>query len=137
MKLKFSIFVDDIYHVTRIVVTPCVIGRSKKSGLTVSHQAVSRKHCELFEQDNTLYLRDHNSLNGTYYNGEMIDHDVALSNVDEFSIGEVHFRTEIITTNEQLDTTQVELDKETQQSENSAHTLVELPELSSVTMMEH
>ncbi len=60
--------------------------------MTVAHPAMSRKHCELFEDGGKLYLRDNGSLNGTLFHGEYIEEPVALAFGDEFVVGELTFR---------------------------------------------
>ena len=45
---------------------PAVIGRSRTTDVTVGHPLVSRQHCEVFEADGLLMLRDLGSLNGTF-----------------------------------------------------------------------
>ncbi|MFH1265802.1 MAG: FHA domain-containing protein, partial [Planctomycetota bacterium] len=43
---------------------PTVIGRSREADLTVAHPMISRKHCELYEVDGLVRIRDLGSLNG-------------------------------------------------------------------------
>jgi predicted component of type VI protein secretion system len=70
---------------------PTVIGRSKQAGLTVAHPLVSRRHCELFEQDGLLMLRDLGSLNGTTVAGRRIE-EAAILPETEFTVGPLTFR---------------------------------------------
>jgi hypothetical protein len=72
---------------------PTVIGRSRQADLTVAHPMVSRRHCELFEVDGLLTVRDLGSLNGTLVGGERIQ-EAALRPKDEFSVGPLTFRVE-------------------------------------------
>jgi predicted component of type VI protein secretion system len=51
---------------------PIVIGRSEEAKLRIPVAAVSRKHCELVEDDDELVVRDLKSSNGTYVNKERI-----------------------------------------------------------------
>ena len=48
---------------------PTVIGRSREAGLTVAHPMISRKHCELYEVDGLVMIRDLGSLNGLFVGG--------------------------------------------------------------------
>lgn len=126
MELKIAIYIDDTLRATRTVNTPCTIGRSKTMGLTVSHPAVSRKHCELFDLDGMLWLRDHGSLNGTHYNGEMIEEEVLLADNDEFNIGEILFRVEVLpAADEPANESPVEL---ADSGDDSANTMVGMPD---------
>ena len=72
---------------------PTIIGRSREADLTVAHPMVSRKHCELFEVDGLLKIRDLGSLNGTLVKGERTK-EAALYPEDEFTVGPLTFRAE-------------------------------------------
>jgi pSer/pThr/pTyr-binding forkhead associated (FHA) protein len=92
MEFNISIFVGGTLKGNKQVTTPCVIGRSKEVNLTVAHPVMSRKHCELAEEDGKIYLRDNSSLNGTIFNGEYIEKPVAIQIGEEFSVGELTFK---------------------------------------------
>lgn len=92
MELTISIFIGGILKGKKTLRTPCLIGRSKEAGLTVAHPSMSRKHCELYEDGGTLYLRDNSSLNGTLFDGEYIEDPIPLEFGDEFTVGELVFR---------------------------------------------
>ncbi len=72
---------------------PATIGRSREADLTVAHPMVSRKHCELYEADGLLMVRDLGSLNGTLVAQEKVT-DTPLRPDDEFSVGPLTFRVE-------------------------------------------
>jgi predicted component of type VI protein secretion system len=70
---------------------PTVLGRGREASLTVPHPLISRRHCELFEQDGLLMLRDLGSLNGTMVGGRR----VALAPLPpgaEFTVGPLTFQ---------------------------------------------
>ena len=69
---------------------PATIGRSRQASLTVVHPMVSRRHCELFEADGLLRVRDLGSLNGTHIGGKPIA-EAPLRPNDRFSIGPLEF----------------------------------------------
>ncbi|MDR0610742.1 MAG: FHA domain-containing protein [Planctomycetaceae bacterium] len=96
MKLDISISVGGVPKGSKQVTTPCMIGRSKEANLSVAHPVMSRKHCELFEKEGTLYLRDNSSLNGTIYKGGYIEGTTSLSNGDKFMVGELTFKITIL-----------------------------------------
>lgn len=96
MQLKISIYIGNTLRATRILTTPCTIGRSKTQALTITHPAVSREHCELVEIDGILRLRDKGSLNGTLYNGNVIDGEALLAENDHFNIGEIRLQVDAI-----------------------------------------
>jgi pSer/pThr/pTyr-binding forkhead associated (FHA) protein len=72
---------------------PTVVGRSREADLTVAHPMISRKHCELFEVDGLVMIRDLGSLNGLFVGGTQVT-DAALHPNAEFSVGPLTFRVE-------------------------------------------
>jgi predicted component of type VI protein secretion system len=70
---------------------PAIIGRSREAGLTIAHPMVSRKHCEIFESEGMLRIRDLGSLNGTFI-GERQIIEAPLRPDDEFTVGPLTFR---------------------------------------------
>jgi len=55
---------------------PAVVGRSREAGLTIAHPLVSRQHCEIYEQDGRLVVRDLGSLNGTFIDDSRISEEI-------------------------------------------------------------
>ncbi len=50
-----------------------VIGRDSRAGISLRHRSISRRHCELVDQDNgDLLVRDLGSTNGTILNGVQV-----------------------------------------------------------------
>jgi hypothetical protein len=72
---------------------PTVIGRGRDAGLTIGHPMVSRKHCEIFEEDGLLMVRDLGSTNGTMIQGRPIEVAPLLPGA-KFSIGPLMFSVE-------------------------------------------
>ena len=72
---------------------PTVVGRSRKVDLTVAHPMVSRRHCELFEADGLLMIRDLDSMNGTIIGDRRVK-EAPLPPDGEFSIGPITFRAQ-------------------------------------------
>ena len=73
---------------------PATIGRGRDATITLPHSLVSRKHCELFENDNQLFVRDLNSLNGTYLNNEKVTEDTSILPGQLLTLGNVTFRAD-------------------------------------------
>jgi predicted component of type VI protein secretion system len=73
---------------------PCIVGRGRGSGLVLPHPLVSRQHCELFEKNGKLVVRDLGSLNGTYINNTRLTEPTHLPAGDLLTIGTVTFRAE-------------------------------------------
>lgn len=69
---------------------PTIIGRSRDADLTMAHPMVSRQHCEIFEVNGLLKLRDLGSLNGTLANNQKVT-EVDLPPNAKFTIGPLTF----------------------------------------------
>jgi len=72
---------------------PIVIGRSRSADLTVAHPMISRRHCEIYDSNGLLMVRDLDSLNGTLVAGRKIS-EAALQPDDEFTVGPLTFRVD-------------------------------------------
>ncbi|MBN2024841.1 MAG: FHA domain-containing protein [Pirellulales bacterium] len=72
---------------------PTVLGRSRDAGLAVGHPMISRRHCEVIEQNGLLMVRDLGSLNGTYVGGRRV-REAPLPPGARFSIGPLTFRVD-------------------------------------------
>ena len=70
---------------------PAIVGRGKGSTLQLPHALVSRQHCEIFEANGKLMVRDLGSLNGTFINNQRIT-EAELPAGELLSIGTVTFR---------------------------------------------
>jgi pSer/pThr/pTyr-binding forkhead associated (FHA) protein len=74
---------------------PAIIGRSRNTAVTVGHPLVSRQHCEVFEADGLLMLRDLGSLNGTFVGqSRLADQPMPIQPGEEFTVGPVTFRAD-------------------------------------------
>lgn len=49
-----------------------VIGRDSNCKLPLVYPTVSRRHCEVWAEDNNVYVRDLKSVNGTFVNGREV-----------------------------------------------------------------
>ena len=65
----------------------CVIGRAEDTDLTLISNDVSRHHAAVVFQDNRYVLEDLHSTNGTFVNGQAIEHHT-LNSGDEISVGD-------------------------------------------------
>lgn len=58
---------------------PFTAGRAADAKLRIQHERVSRRHCEFFEQDGVVFLRDLGSTNGTLVDDAPVDPEVPLA----------------------------------------------------------
>lgn len=66
--------------------TSAIIGRDPNAYLPLNHPTVSFRHAEIFKRDSQFYIRDLNSTNGTFVNGQRI-RESPLKSGDEIQIG--------------------------------------------------
>jgi EAL domain-containing protein (putative c-di-GMP-specific phosphodiesterase class I) len=70
---------------------PFRIGRRAGLELVLPSNRVSKVHAEIFEQNGTLRIRDHESRNGTFVNQERVS-DSAITEGDIIQVGDFEFR---------------------------------------------
>lgn len=68
------------------------IGRRDDNSIVLNEQHVSGKHARIIVRNDSLFIEDLNSTNGTYLNGTKINSKTRLSNKDEIKIGNVVFK---------------------------------------------
>lgn len=68
------------------------IGRKDGNSIVLNEQHVSGEHAKILIKNNSLFIEDLNSTNGTYLNGTKINGKKKLSNKDEVKIGNVVFK---------------------------------------------
>jgi predicted component of type VI protein secretion system len=80
---------------------PTIIGRSRTTDVRLGHPLVSRQHCEVFESNGMLMVRDLGSLNGTFV-GEMriAEQAMPVKPGDLLTIGPVTFQAVYGSTND-------------------------------------
>lgn len=75
----------------KIPTPKCVIGRGDDCHLKPQSDAVSRRHCVIITTDNEVVVRDLNSRNGTYVNGERVGEESVLLDGDVLRVGPLEF----------------------------------------------
>jgi len=78
-------------HLQRL---PTVIGRSAEATVKMPSNQVSRTHCEVYDDEGELAVRDLGSANGTFVNGQRIEGPTALGSGDLVKIGPVTLRVD-------------------------------------------
>lgn len=74
-----------------------LIGRADECQLRPKSAHISRRHCEILQQDARATVRDLNSRTGTWVNGIRIpiDHKVELRTGDQLKIGPLEFELQV------------------------------------------
>ena len=70
----------------KVVAESTVIGRGQNADIQVIDEGISRRHAEIVHEDQQILIRDLDSTNGTYCNGERIAEHV-LSDGDKIQVG--------------------------------------------------
>jgi pSer/pThr/pTyr-binding forkhead associated (FHA) protein len=71
-------------------------GRHDDCQLRIKSSEVSRRHCQFFEKNGMLLVKDLGSSNGTFLNGKKIEGQRVLEPGDELTVGPVKLRIEKI-----------------------------------------
>jgi len=70
---EIEVFVKDVKVANHQIETQTRIGRDpSRSDIIISELIVSKLHCTLYEQDNTVYIKDNDSTNGTYIDNQKV-----------------------------------------------------------------
>jgi two-component system NtrC family sensor kinase len=89
---------------------PAIVGRDKENEITLPDKSVSRKHAQIFQKKNNLFIKDLGSANGTFVNGKKIRSSEFCSG-DTFQIGKYQF--EVIISDQVSESTKNEWDLST------------------------
>lgn len=71
------------------------IGRSAEADVRIEDRFASQLHARLYARRGKYYVEDLQSTNGTYLNGDRLDGEAGLSDLDEIRIGDTEFRFEL------------------------------------------
>ena len=69
---------------------PFTVGRTRQASLPIGHSLVSREHCEIYQLEDALVIRDNDSANGTWVNKIQVIEEV-LKPGDKVTIGPLTF----------------------------------------------
>jgi predicted component of type VI protein secretion system len=91
LNVKLVVVGGDVKTTEITLRLPSTIGRGRGTTIVLPHPLVSRQHCELFEADGQLMVRDLGSLNGTFVNNERVT-EAPLAPGELLTVGTVTFR---------------------------------------------
>lgn len=72
MNVRFVVIAPESKRGTFTVKLPIIVGRGEEAKFRIQQDRVSRKHCEFFDQEGVVYLRDLGSTNGTFLDDEQV-----------------------------------------------------------------
>ncbi len=72
-----------------------ILGRRPDCELYIPLQVVSRRHCQLSQEDQSLKIRDLRSSNGTFLNGQKVIDETEAKPGDHLQIGPLTFTIQI------------------------------------------
>jgi predicted component of type VI protein secretion system len=91
LNVKLVVVGGDVKTTELTLRLPSTIGRGRGTSVILPHPLVSRQHCELYEADGQLMVRDLGSLNGTFVNNQRVT-DSLLAPGELLTVGTVTFR---------------------------------------------
>jgi hypothetical protein len=71
------------------------IGRSADADVGIEDRFASQIHARVHSRKGNYYVEDLGSTNGTFLNGEQVDAEAQLHDLDEIKIGDTEFRFEL------------------------------------------
>jgi predicted component of type VI protein secretion system len=89
MNVDLLVYKDGQPLKTVSVTLPVIIGRGKDATFTIKHPLLSRKHCEIFEENGDVQVRDLDSLNGTFVNSSRVENISAVDSGSQLKLGSV------------------------------------------------
>jgi serine/threonine-protein kinase len=117
MKARLTIHhPDGSVHEIVLPAKPVTIGKAPECDVVIPDGAISRRHTEIEKRVDGVFIKDLNSLNGTFVNKQKISaHEIQLKDGDEISIGraKIAFRLEPLTPIEFQTTAEDELPRVT------------------------
>lgn len=90
MQAKLVVYKGKAKQQELLLDLPAMVGRADTVAVTVKHPVVSRQHCEIFEAEGVVKVRDLGSTNGTSVHGEKVS-EAVLRPGDRFTIGSFTF----------------------------------------------
>lgn len=67
------------------------LGRSSKNDIVIKDNFVSKNHLLIEKENGRYYIRDLNSANGTFLNGQTLHEETELKNGDRIGVGFIQF----------------------------------------------
>lgn len=82
-------------QVIPVTLAQFIIGRDPQCQLRPASALISKRHCALLVRNGQVFLRDFDSTNGTFLNGEPVKGEVRIKNEDVLRVGPLEFKVAI------------------------------------------
>ena len=92
MNIEFTVLKEGQPLKTISVELPVVIGRGTDSTLTIKHPLLSRRHCEVYNENDQVLVKDLASLNGTFVNDARVETTLPLTSGSQLKLGAVEIQ---------------------------------------------
>ena len=92
MNIEFTVLKEGQPLKTISVELPVVIGRGTDSTLTIKHPLLSRRHCEVYDENGQVLVKDLASLNGTFVNNARVETALPLTSGSQLKLGSVEIQ---------------------------------------------
>src|SRR6056297_3380917 len=90
-ELQLTVVGGPVEEECHLLTLPAILGRGSRVGLHLPHPLISRYHCELFEKDGQIWVRDLGSTNGTFVGTDRIS-ESTIEHGQLLTIGTITFR---------------------------------------------
>jgi pSer/pThr/pTyr-binding forkhead associated (FHA) protein len=87
VKSLLTIEPQDVKGTEYILEEEIFLGRDEECAIIIKDTFASHRHARIFLEENTLFLEDLTSTNGTFVNGEKIEKPCLLRQSDRIQIG--------------------------------------------------
>ena len=72
-----------------------LIGRDAQCQMRPASPLISKRHCALIQRDGQVFVRDFDSTNGTFVNGEQVKGEIEVHEGDKLKVGPLEFAVKI------------------------------------------
>src|SRR5437660_1780640 len=97
MKLNLVVLTPGKWEgkVIPIALSQFVIGRDPQCHLRPASAVISKRHCALLVRGDQVFVRDFDSMNGTFVNTEQVKGERELYPDDQLNVGPLLFRVQL------------------------------------------
>jgi pSer/pThr/pTyr-binding forkhead associated (FHA) protein len=95
IKISTKVTYDYKKEFSKILKDEIIIGRGDIAHICIKDAYISTAHCKIILENNTVYIEDLRSINGTYLNGKRVKEHTVLRNEDVLILGRTEIKVNI------------------------------------------